>query len=380
MAGCDCPDRRLEPVASQDALVFPWAGVAVMPHDYETYGAIVGGEGGHDAEIHAFHHAAVRFLQALGSSFLIDHGLRLGIAAQETVGALSDADGAFARESARLSQPEANGLSCLDLLESAAELEAVRLGGLAGAYRDWLDQVRPDPASPQRRAFDWLAARLGDDAAGELLAPLTFLAFVGSDPCAAFAWLADGVAPQAHEWSRLGAGQMLEHLEWRDGLDGMWDLVAAGEPVGSPYITDAVRVALSRIDRGFLIELLARPATYLKVLPEQQLRSILPPLIVYPAREGGVVLHRNGVALDVDPTYAGNALAEVGLHGAAQRLTGSGPDETYCNHTGCPVHRTALCHAWYAPPTVADGHDACGFVTAFAHHAGTDPASAWERV
>ena len=124
------------------------------------------------------------FAQALGSPFLANHGLRLGRAAYAVVS--GDGVEAFAAEAGRLGQPHPSGVSCEDLLESAAELEANRLEGSLSrlSHRAQLDRLYPDPAAPQRRGFEHLAGRIGDDDACELLALLTFLAFIHDDPCA----------------------------------------------------------------------------------------------------------------------------------------------------------------------------------------------------
>jgi len=399
LTACNCAERRLDPFGSQTELVFPWAGVLVLRGDYETYADVVAQKVllVNGLELHDFHHGTVHFLQALGSPLLQNHGLRLLRAAQAAVSAagrgfeVNDAAARdFHREEHFLAQQHSSGLSCVDLLESAAELEANRLDIGAGAadgvrlgrnHRALLERMHPDPASPRRRAFDFLTGRLGDDDACDLMALLTFLAFIGNDPCAAFIQLAEWAADEPEAWKSLTAAQMIDRLGFGDQFEEYWDAVAAGEPLGTPYVVDPLREAMRRLGRSLLLEVLGRPAFYLPRLDEPQLRAVLPPVMIFPSREGGLVHHLNGVALDVNPAFAGNALAEVAVYGAAQRLTLDRrvPIRNYCNHDGCQHHRSSLCHRWYRPPNTHEGHDTCHFVRVFAHYAGIDPAAAWNR-
>jgi hypothetical protein len=102
-----------------------------------------------------------------------------------------------------------------------------------------------------------------------------------------------------------------------------------------------------------------------------------PPVVVHPSRDGGLVHRLNG--LGRDRRFAGDALADVALVGAARRLV-IAPEATYCHHVGCPHHASGLCGHWFNPPDNATGHDDCGFVRAFSHYAGQEPASAWSLV
>ena len=371
--------------------MFPWAGVLVLGIDHEDFEQFATGATFHPygGDLHRFYRGILRYMQALGSPFLQSHGLRLLRAAH---GVIEDPKGprnGFEAEVRRLTQRHPTGVSCEDLLAAAAEVEANRLMSRpdpalrqlapGAVHRLLLAQVHPDPASPHRRGFDHLAARIGDDDACELLPLVTFLAFVHDDPCEAFAHLVD-LAQREPEWLKtMTAAQVLDRAGWGDDYEHYWDRVAAGEPIGTPYVVDPLRKAMREHGRSALLELLARPAARLAELSEPQLRAVEPPVIVFPLRHGGLFHHRNGVALD-DHDWAQQALVDVGLYGAAERLTmdrrSQGP--SYCTHTGCPHHPTGLCDRWYLPPTTADGHDACSFAPVFVYKAGMEPADALE--
>jgi hypothetical protein len=397
VVGCACRARQLRPAGSRSELSYPWAGVLVLGSDYETYSELAAGNvlQAHGHEVHAFHRGAFDFLHTLGSPFLHNRGLRLLRAAHavlETRGEDDTLVSEFIREADGLAEPRPLGISCADLLDSATEVEANRLAtspevalGLrtpADMHRELLDRLGEGADSPRRRGYEWLAARMGDDDAYDLLPLLTFLAFVTQEPCEMFERLADAAAADPETWKSMSSAQLLDRLEWSDPYDSYWDMIAAREPVGTPYVADTLIEAMTRLGRSLLLELLARPTAYLSQLPEPQLRGVLPPVIVYSAREGGLVHHLNGVALDVDETFASNALADVAAFGAAERLSLAkhGQTSAYCYHDGCPHHESALCHRWFSPPTTDVGHDACHFITVFEHHAGTDPATAWNAV
>jgi hypothetical protein len=43
VAGCGCPEGHPDPLGVSSELVFPWAGVLVLPGDYELYGEMATG-------------------------------------------------------------------------------------------------------------------------------------------------------------------------------------------------------------------------------------------------------------------------------------------------------------------------------------------------
>lgn len=351
--------------------MFPWAGVLVVGSDYEAFAEAIAGDwlSNIDALL-AWNHGSVHFLQGLGSQALHNHGLRLLNAGRDALAAPDDPATAqrFTREADFLTQTGEGGLSTWDLLEAAATVEARRLIPQAA----W---TSPPQAGP---AFDLLVAHLGEEDAGELCAFLTFFALLTGEPTSTFASLAEAAAQQADTWKGVGAAEVLDQLDWGDEFDSYWDRVSAGEPVGTPYLADPLREGMRRIGRSRLLELLARPSAHLHELEEHELRSILPPVIVYPSRDGGLVHHLNGVALDDGGQFARDALADVGVYGAAWQL-GRRSEAAYCHHVACPHHHTGLCHQYFNPPDNETGHDGCGFIPAFAAYAGQDPATTWSR-
>jgi hypothetical protein len=373
---CTCPTGLLSPLGSDPEQVFPWAGVLVLGIDYETYVAAAGDRPTAIAESLAWGHGVVHFTQALGSQLLQNHGLRLLKAGREVVSANAGAGAAarrFTQESEFLTRPAENGWSPWDLLEAVAGVEAIRLlPRMAGV-------ATPSPWP----AFDWLAGLLdatpGGNDANELFAFLAFFAFMTNEPCRTFAGLAEMAAADADTWKSARAVEVLDHFEWGAEFDAYWDHVSAGEPVGTPYIVDPLREAMRRIGRSRLLELLARAAAHLPDLDEHMLRAVLPPVMVYPSRAGGLVHHLNGIALDDGGRFAGDALAEVGIFGAARQLV-QRTEAAYCDHIGCPHRASGLCHQWFNPPGNETGHAGCDFVRVFTHYAGQDPAATWSRV
>lgn len=389
MGGCACPTSHLDPLGGATERVYPWVGVLVLGLDYEDFAQFATGPAYHPygGDLHRFYRGILRFMQGIGSPFLQSHGLRLIRAAYDVIKDPRGPHDAFEREAQRLTAPHPTGLSCEDILAAAAEVEAVKLMVRAdpnlqfalpgNIHRVVLAQVHPDHDVPPRRGFDHLAARIGDEDACELFPLLTFLAFIHDDPCEAFHYLANAAERSADALKTMTAAQVLDRLDWSDGYENYWDRVAAGEPIGTPYLVDPLRNAMREHGRSELLELLARPATRLAELPEAQLRAVQPPVITFPSRDGGLVHHLNGVALD-DADWAQQAVVDAGLYGAAERLTierrRTGP--SYCSHTGCPHHGAGLCDRWYLLPSTADGHDACSFVNVFTSNAGMTPADA----
>jgi hypothetical protein len=94
----------------------------VLPGDYELYGEMATDPAWQDfgGPLHQFQHGIVHFVQALGSPFLHNHGLRLLRATHAVVDAPGSGREAFVAEAGRLKRRHSSGLSCEDLLESAA--------------------------------------------------------------------------------------------------------------------------------------------------------------------------------------------------------------------------------------------------------------------
>jgi hypothetical protein len=97
--GCGCPGGHLDPLGASSELAFPWAGVLVLPVDYELYGEMATGPARHDfgGPLHQFQHGIVHFVEALGSPFLHNHGLRLLRAAHAVVEAPGSGRGGVRR-------------------------------------------------------------------------------------------------------------------------------------------------------------------------------------------------------------------------------------------------------------------------------------------
>lgn len=342
-------------------------------------------------------YAAIRSVQAMGSPFLNRHALRLLRTAVEVIRrARPGADGwstacsQFRNEATRLTRRNENELSCIDLLESTARLEAYRrfLSGYAipghrttvSLYLDLEAAAHPEPGSPERRGFTYLSERLGPDDAYMLLAPLTFLAFITENPVATFSSLTSRAVGHAEELSHMRCEEL---LAWAGLADQYWSEylgpVAMGAPLGTTFITDPLQAALRIWDRSSLLDAFCRPATYLMRLPGDQrtFRHLLLPVIILRENSGELTATSNGVA-ESRPGFAYDVIRHAGLVAAAERLTvlRDAPVEHRCWHQGCPVFATGLCHSWYAVPDTQMGHDACGFPREFAAVAGVLPTQA----
>jgi tetratricopeptide (TPR) repeat protein len=347
--------------------------------------------------IFQWNYAAIRSLQAMGSPFLNRHALRLLRTAVEVIRrARPDADdwptacSQFESEATRLTRRNENDLSCFDLLESTARLEAYRqvLDNFAvqgqrttvSLYLELEAAADPEPSSPQRRGFTYLSERLGRDDAYLLQAPLTFLAFTTEDPVATFSSLTSRAVGHTEELCRLGCEEL---LAWAGLADRYWSEylgpVAMGAPLGTTFITDALQAALEIWDQSSLLDALCRPATHLTRLPGDQrtFRNLLPPVIILRTNSGELNATSNGVA-ESRPGFAYDVIRHAGLVAAAERLTvlRDAPAEQQCWHQGCPVFATGLCHRWYAVPSAQIGHDACDFPREFAALAGVPPTQA----
>jgi len=370
MAGCTCPTRRLGPLGGDAERVFPWAGVVVLDVEYESYAEAVSGQWlAHVSELIAWNHGILHFVQALGSPLLQNHGLRLLRTSHAVLEQLESpssqaANHEFGTEARFLQVAGAGGLTPWEVLEAGAGAEALRL----------LPQVEFTGRPSYGRAFDLLAQHVGDDVASELCYLFAFLSFITADPCDTFLRLVEAASGDSGPWRRMRAADILEQLGFGEEFESYLDLVSVGEPVGTPYVVDPMREAMQRLGRSQLLETLARPAAHLNELAEDDLRSLLPPVIVYPSSTGGLVHHLNGVAREDGGDFASNALAEVGIFGAACGLAVS-PLGTYCHHVQCPTHPTGLCSHWYNPPTSERGHADCPFPGVFAHWAAREPTS-----
>lgn len=254
MGGCTCPTRHLDPLGGATERVYPWAGVLILGIDYEDFAQMASGPAYHPygGDLHRFYRGILRYMQGLGSPFLQSHGLRLLRATHDVITNPLGPHDAFEREAQRLAAPHPTGVSCEDILAAAAEVEAVKLmvradpnlqSALPGnIHRVLLAQVHPDRDAPQRRGFDHLAARIGDEDACELLPLLTFLAFIHDDPCEAFNYLAGAAESSADALKAMTAAQVLDRVGWSDGYDSYWDRWPRANRSGRP--TSRTRCAM----------------------------------------------------------------------------------------------------------------------------------------
>jgi hypothetical protein len=348
-----------------------------------------------------YHHGyeVIRFTQSLASPFLNNHALRLLRSAVDLVSlaggestARREAARKFRAELGRMSDRAQYGLSCLDLLESAAEVETHRQymnsfsvqdqPTAVSVYQNLQNRIHPNAESPQRKGFDWLTTRLGPDDAFLLMAPLTFLAFLADDPVNKFRSLAFEAAGREGMLRDASGDELLQWFGADNYVATYLAPVSRGEPIGTPFITDPLRAALELWTPSQLINAFCRPSTHLTTLPGDQraYRHLVPPVIILRASSGNLSVLRNGLA-EKDPNLVYDVLRHAGIMAAAERLAASVPDdaERVCWHRGCPVFATGLCWRWYMIPTREEGHDICRFPDEFAAVAKISPVDAWSR-
>jgi len=349
--------------------------------------------------MHLYDFEVIRFAQSLGSPFLNSHGLRLMKLAVDVVSqsgvdsaASQETAGTFRTEARRLTDRTQYGLSCLDLLESAAELEAHRgymnQFSVVGrptpvtVYRDLQERIHPDPEASRRKGFDWVADRLGPDEAFELMAPLTFLAFLADDPVGRFmalAFDATGTTGTLME----ATGEQLLAWAGADYVSEYLAPIARGEPIGTQFVAEPLRAALEIWGASALIEAFCRPSIHLPRLPGDPATfgHVLPPVLVFSSsRSHEPIFLRKGIA-GRDPSFAYDIIRHAAILASAQRLvTSNGQDvEAVCWHRQCPVFPTGLCFRWFKIPSREEGHDTCFFPVEFGRVAGLTPVAAWSR-
>jgi hypothetical protein len=132
--------------------------------------------------------------------------------------------------------PETDQLSLLDLLEGVAVLESFKLTTRGATHEDFLvfrDDVFPgELRSPYRWTYNWLATDIGDEAAYDLLSPVTYVSLQMKDPQAAFGRLSRNLADGGESAARAAATEP-EHPWEMLGADASQTWLAAfeaGEP------------------------------------------------------------------------------------------------------------------------------------------------------
>src|SRR5262249_32933008 len=123
-------------------------------------------------------------------------------------------------------------------------------------------------------------------------------------------------------------------------------------PILYPYME--LLPELGSIDE--LLELAARSGVWIRGDGPSTVDDIVPPMVLVNGGRGTFMGMARRWTKDERFFY----LDMTAMIGAVQRLLSDRPPYRPCPHTACPVHRTALCHAWFAVPRQI-GWSECAF-------------------
>jgi len=243
------------------------------------------------------------------------------------------------------------GLSAPDLMEGTAVVE-----GYFGTFRNatvtdfqtHLDEMYPGSDHPYRRVINIVCRRFGLELGLYLIGPLSFFALNTSQPVYNFFRFLDILhkvpesAPFGISANVLGRTVGINPDEWNIIPE---TIRQKGErhPIYFAYIE---RLANSYSDDPLLLfEMAARPSRLLSA-SSAIASQILPARIECNGGRGLWLGIAKGWSTDELLLYVGVA-TNVGV---AERLIREERPYQSCPHSACPVHKTALCHAWYMAP------------------------------
>jgi hypothetical protein len=270
---------------------------------------------------------------------------------------------------ARIFESPREGISTTDLMEAMAVVESFRATSTIVSpqrFGSYLQAFFPDPASTYRRVIDLVAHEFDLETALSLTSRLCFLALNGDVPAENFWYFLRRVSSSqkktAKEMNALDLAELVR-LDPRQFLVANYAMVMAkgGEhKILSPFIQRLRSTA--EFEETF--EFAARPGDCLRDAESPRFADIVPPLVLYSGGRGRVM----GLAKQWNTEQLFTYVDAGALVGACQRLFRSGGLYLGCPWTECPLHETALCHAWYAIPT-SDWSN-CAFPKRLALHFG----------
>lgn len=291
-------------------------------------------------------------------------------------------------------------IDMLDIMEGVAVLESFRLcteNAQPGHFLDFLDRHFPGKRNGvYRRAFDFLAAAIGVDAAFELLPGVSFIALQDVDVPGAFIRFTNilsghgpgerialrkqslktgprGTPLDPQELTEYSA--LVEALELGDGRALPHGFVDGEPEAGHLCLDPCAALVVRELGVDTILQLAAFPH---RATPEtfEVLRS---PLTVYSGEGRTIIEAHPGVDVEVQR----NVIAATSMVGAAIRLVEHYEDPSYqfCPHKRtCPHYENALCHRQFAPPRDSRSHADCGFPKLIQFECGMDPSQLWAAV
>lgn len=266
-------------------------------------------------------------------------------------------------------------LATVDLLESTATLEAIRLVFRCTSvqqYREIRDRLHPNLAA-YSVAFEWLAQRLDDVLAYHLLAPLVYLSLnpidEGEQPVARFTDFVDQLVRDAPRLAGRASGldlipapDLLKMCGWGSGP--LYPQVCHSEPLQRGTTTAGRQCAkiVQRLGLGPSLSLFAQPAKFLSSQPFSRLSAFLPPVMIFHDSEPDGI--KIGFPYGQSDEVTQGVMTEAVLHGVAEGLIAMGRGfQVYnsCPHTYCRHRGAGLCARFYWRPPQSGNPVDCQF-------------------
>lgn len=316
-------------------------------------------------------HEGVHFIQGFTTAFTYSYSVAL-LNISEQIMSVSRAGHLTPDNLRRFKQSYANyqkqfrkgtrGISATDLLEAVAVTESFRATWpdlSSQAFVDYLLNYYPHEDSVYRRVIDVVNKEFGGEAALNLTPRLCFIALNGDDPPAGF-WHMVDVLRHIHipEIFSLSAWDLAEFF----GMDTEGILLKQFKlipPEGEHRVLLPYLEYLSKLGPyKEIFEFAARPGDRLRqeTVEDPRWLNLVPPLIMTSGGRGRVV----GLGRTWSETQLFQHIDSAALVGACERLLTDENPYQCCPHTECPVHESALCHAWYPVPQRMHWSE-CGF-------------------
>lgn len=341
----------------------------------------------------AISHEMIHVLQAFSTAFLYSYSVAIVQRAFEVLDHLDAllkdrSEITDFEETYRLLEERPRMLSVRDLLEGVAVLESYKLTVPAPNVRDFLalrERLFPgDSTSCYRISYDYLAGRIGPFAAFDLLAPLSFIALQSDDPTWSFQTIVDGLLPRTRfEFlTQASVADLFTVFGMSAGDNLLYNLDSMPEDMRHPVVYECARFAAARLGVPTLLEISARPALINQLDPALgATETLLPPVIAFSSSPDAKLEAMSSGLANQDPALAELIVHLTGLVGAAERLTvfrDASDLHQFCPHrTACPHFASALCHHYFAPPSLELGHANCGFIRFFEARTHMKPNQAW---
>ena len=393
-------EPRIRVIASESGITFTSTGLVVLKESLDLFNKVLGApptERRRDFElVLSFMHEGIHFLQAMTSAYLLNLSNELvqtGLMLLKNVDKLRDIPvnqkplfwQSVQRINYRDSQEQ---ISCRDILEGVAVLESFKLAAPYPSPEKFMafrDEFFPGSTdSCYRRSYDWLAQKMGNYAAYDLLAPLSFAAFMGDEPPTNFISIVTEIQ-RDNAWSDF-VGVPTKDICEEFGLDLENYFLSQLEHIpvdeSAPIPAKCIKAAGNHIESDRLIEVAGRPHLLNSIFSEEELDWLLPPIVVFSSSPRKKHAGRTFGLARHDPTFRQLCIHITGLLGAAERLVGLVEKNNiyqFCSHsTACPHYSSALCFQYYAPPSQELGHEECGFANYFTGFVGHDPSFVWK--